>query len=94
MVGDDGKEEEKDRDAGAGDANGHASLSSIEAVALNLMEAASRALPLLAVDPRMRAGDLSHKECNTLLRISVENLDHIAKVLLLHHGTIYIKTCG
>lgn len=93
MVGDDGKEEEKDRDAGAGDANGHASLSSIEAVALNLMEAASRALPLLAVDPRMRAGDLSYKERNTLLRISVENLDHIAKVLLLH-GTIYIKTCG
>lgn len=88
MMGEDG--EEKFREAGAGDGN-DASLSSIEAVALNLMEAASRALPLLAVDPRIRAGDLSHKERNTLLRISVENLDHIAKVLHLH-GTICIKT--
>ncbi|XP_024375488.2 zinc-finger homeodomain protein 7 [Physcomitrium patens] len=61
----------------------HLSLSRIETVALNLMEATGRALPLLAADhPPRGSDDLATKELDTVMKISIENLDHISKVTL------------
>lgn len=61
----------------------HISLSRIETVALNLMEATGRALPLLAGEPKRGGGDdLAQRELDTVMKISIENLDHISKVTL------------
>jgi ZF-HD class homeobox domain-containing protein len=77
-VGDDGKEVETDAPDDL-----HISLSRIETVALNLMEATGRALPLLAGAPQRGGGDdLAQKELDTVMKISIENLDHISKVTL------------
>lgn len=80
-VGDNGKE----LDSGdASSADFHISLSRIESVALNLMEATGRALPLLAGELQRgsRGDDLAQKELDTVMKISIENLDHISKVTL------------
>ncbi|KAG0590772.1 hypothetical protein KC19_1G125300 [Ceratodon purpureus] len=57
----------------------HTSLSKIESIALNLMEATGRALPLLAREPQ-RVDDLTQEDLDTVIKISIENLDHISKV--------------
>lgn len=77
-VGDNGKELETDSPDDL-----HISLSRIETVALNLMEATGRALPLLAGEPKRGGGDdLAQRELDTVMKISIENLDHISKVTL------------
>ena len=76
-VGDNGKELETDSLDDL-----HISLSRIETVALNLMEATGRALPLLAGEPQRGGDDLAQKELDTVMKISIENLDHISKVTL------------
>lgn len=65
----------------SGDDDLQISLSRIESVALNLMEATGRALPMLAAGGR-KGEDLPQKELNTVMKISIENLDHISKVTL------------
>lgn len=55
------------------------SLSRTETVSPNLMEATGRALSLLATDhPSRGADDLAIQDLDTVMKISIDNLDHIS----------------
>lgn len=98
LPGEEERDPQKEREEGAG--NYLTSICNIERVAHELMAAANRVIPL-SQDPlcyrKGRARDLSIKERNTMAKISIENLDHIAKVVshpsslgvscLQHHDT-------